>query len=324
MRRREFIAGIGGAAAWPLMARAQQPAKPPIIGFLGVSTRAGMTEWTTAFQQRLRELGWLEGRNLEIEYRWAEGHIERFGEIAGEFVQHKVDVIVTFGAAVYAAKQATSTIPIVFPVATDPVGSGLVASLAHPGGNVTGLSTQSADLVEKRLGLLQELAPALHELAIISNASGLPGSLLEARQVETKARSLGFHVTIPEIRQVTDISRAFEAIRGGDALYVVIDPLIVSNRIMVSTLAFSASLPAIYPTREFVETGGLMSYGPNYPTAFRRTADFVDKILRGVKPRDIPVEQPSKFDLVLNLKSAKSFGLNVSPQFLARADEVIE
>jgi putative tryptophan/tyrosine transport system substrate-binding protein len=172
--------------------------------------------------------------------------------------------------------------------------------------------------------LLQELAPALHELAIISNASGLPGSLLEARQVETKARSLGFHVTIPEIRRVTDISRAFEAIRGGDGLYVVTDPLIISNRIMISTLAFGASLPAIYPTREFVETGGLMSYGPNYPTAFRRTADFVDKILRGVKPRDIPVEQPSKFDLVLNLKSAKSFGLNVSLQFLARADEVIE
>jgi ABC-type uncharacterized transport system substrate-binding protein len=258
MRRRAFIAALGGAAAWPLVASAQQFAKVPIVGFLGVSTRSGMTEWTAAFQQRLRELGWLQDRNLKIEYRWAEGHIERFAEIANEFVQQKVDVIVTFGAAVYAAKQATSTIPIVFPVATDPVGSGLVTSLARPGGNVTGLSTQGTDLVEKRIGLLQEMAPAVHRLTMIANTSGLPGSLLELREAEAKASSLGFSVNTPEIRQAADISPAFQHMKGGaDGIYVVIDPLIVTNRVTISRLAFEFSLPAIYPTREFVESGGL-------------------------------------------------------------------
>ena len=325
MKRREFITILSGAAAgWPLAARGQQAAKLPTIGFLGASTPPSMSPWTAAFVQRLRELGWIEGRTVAIEYRWAEGRSERYAEIAAELVRLKVDVIVTAGGAVVAVKQATSVIPIVFAVVNDPVGSGLVASLARPGGNVTGLSLQSSDLAGKRLELLREVVPGLRRLAIMANA-GYPAAALEMGEVQATARTLGFDVVTFEIRRTEDIAPAFEAFTGrAEALYVVSDPLVGTHRISNNTLALGARLPTIHGNREHVETGGLMSYGPNFPDLYRRAADYVDKILRGAKPADLPVEQPTKFDLVINLKTAKALGLEISPTLLGRADEVIE
>ena len=318
MRRREFISLLGGAAAWPLAARAQQPGKLPTIGFLGSTTPSVAGQWVSAFVQRLRELGWIEGRTVAIEVRWAEGHSERFAEIAAEFVGLKVDVIVTHNTpTVLAAKQATSVIPIVFATAGDPLGSGLVTNLARPGGNVTGLSSQGSDLAGKQLELLREVVPALRRLAILANfASSYP--LLETREVQAAARTLGLEVATFEIRQAEDIAPAFEALKGrADALYIVLDPLIITNRVRINTLALSARLPTMHTVREPVEAGGLMSYGPNWPNQFRRAADFVDKILRGAKPGDLPVEQPTKFDLVINLITAKALGLD-NPAHAAR------
>jgi putative ABC transport system substrate-binding protein len=324
MKRREFIAGMGAAATWPLAARAQQPAKLPTIGFLGAATPSSWSQWTTAFVERLRELGWIEGRTVAIEYRWAEGRSERFAEIAAEFVRLKVDVIVTSGGALLAAKQATSVIPIVFALATDPVGSGFVASLARPGGNVTGLSNQLTDLAGKRLELLREVVPGLRQLAIIANV-GYPGAVLEMSEVRAAARTLGLEVAPLEIRRAEDIAPAFETLRGrAEALFVVADPLINTNQIGINTLALGARLPTMSGFREYVDTGGLMSYGANIPGMWRATAVYVDKILRGTKPADLPVEQPTKFDLVFNLKTAKALGLTIPPTLLARADEVIE
>jgi putative tryptophan/tyrosine transport system substrate-binding protein len=324
MRRREFITLLGGAAAWPLAVQAQQPAKVPIIGFLGPGTPSAWSAWTAAFVQRLRELGWIEGRTVAIEYRWAEGSTERFGEIAAEFVRLKVDVIVTVGGAVLAAREVTSVIPIVFAAANDPVGTGLVPSLARPGGNVTGLSSQAADIAGKRLELLREVIPGLRHLAIMSNA-GYPAAVLEMGEAESVARTVGLNVVRLEIRRAQDIAPAFEALKGrAEALYVTTDPIVNSNHVRITTLANLARLPMITTQREFVDAGSLMSYGPNYPNLFRRAADYVDKILRGAKPGDIPVEQPSKFDLVLNLTAAKGLGLEISPNLLAIADEVIE
>ena len=325
MKRRDFITVVGGvAAAWPLGARAQQPAMP-VIGFLGPLTPSVQSKWTAAFVQRLRELGWIDGRNVAIEYRWAEGRSERFAEIAAEFVRLKVGVIVTAGtAAVIAAKQATSVIPIVFAAAGDPVGTGLVASLARPGGNVTGLSNQSADIAGKRLELLREVVPSLRRLAIMANI-GSPIGVLEMGEVQAAAGTLGLEVATLEIRRAEDIAPAIEALKGrADALYVVTDPLMNTNRIRINTLALGARLPTMHGLREYVEAGGLMSYGANFPDLYRRAADYVDKILRGAKPADLPVEQPTKFDLVINLKTAKALGLDVPPTLLARADEVIE
>jgi putative ABC transport system substrate-binding protein len=324
VKRREFITLLGGAVAWPLAARAQQPAKVPIIGFLGPGTPSAWSAWTAAFVQRLRELGWIEGRTVAIEYRWAEGSTERFGEIAAEFVRLKVDVIVTVGGAVLAAKEVTSVIPIVFAAANDPVGTGLVPSLARPGGNVTGLSSQAADIAGKRLELLREVIPGLRHLAIMSNA-GYPAAVLEMGEAESAARTVGLNVVRLEIRRAQDIAPAFEALKGrAEALYITTDPILNSNHVRITTLANLARLPMITTQREFVDAGSLMSYGPNYPNLFRRAADYVDKILRGAKPGDIPVEQPSKFDLVLNLTAAKGLGLETSPKLLAIADEVIE
>jgi ABC-type uncharacterized transport system substrate-binding protein len=324
--RREFITLLGGAAAaWPLAASAQQSGKLPTIGFLGQSTRSATSEWTAAFVQRLRELGWIDGRNVAIEYRWGEGRNERFAEIAAEFVRLKVDVLVTAGTPqVLAAKQATSVIPIVFAVAGDPVGTGLVASLARPGGNVTGLATLAADLAGKRLELLREVVPGLGRLAILGNV-GNPLSVLELGEVQAAARTLGLEVHTLEIRRAQDIAPAFEALKGhADALYVCIDGLVNTNRIRINTSALGARLPTMHGARDYVEAGGLMSYGPNYPDLFRRSADYVDKILHGAKPGDIPVELPTKFDLIINLTTAKTLGLEVPPTLLARADEVIE
>jgi putative ABC transport system substrate-binding protein len=324
MRRRDFFSLVGAAATWPLAARAQQSAKLPTIGFLGSTTPARQSQWTAAFVQQLRELGWIEGRTVAIQYRWAEGQSERFAEIAAEFVQLKVDVIVTVGAAVGAAKQATAVIPIVFAVAGDPVGSGLVASLARPGGNVTGLSLQNTDLAAKRLELLREVVPGLRRFAILGNI-GYRGAELEMNEIQEAARKLALEIDMLEIRHAEDIALAFEAVKGrADALYVVPDALVSTYRIRINTLALGARLPTMYNFREYVEGGGLMSYGPNVADLFRRAADHVNKILRGTKPGDIPVEQPTKFDLIINLTTAKALGLVIPESFLLRADEVIE
>ena len=324
MKRREFITLAGAAAAvWPLAARAQQ-AKPPTIGFLVTGTPSSHGQWFAALAQRLRELGWVDGRTIAIEYRWAEGRPERYAEIAAEFVRRKVDVIVTGGSAVPAAKQATSVIPIVFPVATDPVGAGYVASLARPGGNVTGLSQQRTDTAGKRLELLREVVPDLRRLAIMANV-GNPGTMLEMGEVQAVARALGLEAARLELQRADDITPAFEALKGrANALYVCSDPLVNANRSRINTLALAARLPTMHGFREYVEVGGLMSYGPSFPDLYRRAAEFVDKILRGAKPADIPIEQPTKFDLIVNLTTAKALGLEVPPTLLARADEVIE
>ena len=323
MRRREFITLLGGAMAWPMAAGAQQAGKLPTIGFLGADASA-FSPWTAAFVAHLRKLGWIENRNIAIEYRWSEGRTERYAEIAAEFVRLKVDVIVTVGSAVPTVVQVTTAIPIVFAVAIDPVGNGLVASLAKPGGNVTGLSLQAAHLAGKRLELLREVVPQLRRLAIIFNV-GNAQPVLEMRETEAAARTLGIEVVPLEIRRVADFTPAFQALKGNaDALYVAIDQLMVANLTRILTLALGARLPTIFSTRDFVQGGGFMSYGPSYTERFGRAADYVDKILRGAKPGDIPVEQPTKFELVVNLITAQALGLEVPPTLLARADEVIE
>jgi putative ABC transport system substrate-binding protein len=325
MRRREFITFLGGAAVWPVAARAQQIGKPPTIGFLGSSTSSAMSRWIAAFVHRLRELGWIEGRTVAIEYRWGEGRSERYAEIADEFVRLKVDVIVTYGTPPSkAAKQATAVIPIVFAAAADPVGSGLVSSLARPGGNITGLSLQQSDIVGKKLELLREVVTGLRRLALMGNV-GNPSSVLEIGEVRAAASTLGIAIVPLDIRRAEDIAPAFDALSGrAEALYVSTDPLVFTNISRINTLALGARLPTIYNGKEYIEPGGLMSYGPNYPDLFRRAADFVDKILRGAKPSDFPVEQPTKFDLAINLTTAKALGLTIPASLLARADEVIE
>jgi ABC-type uncharacterized transport system substrate-binding protein len=313
MKRREFITLLGGeAVAWPFTAHAQQPGKLPTIGYLGQSTLAVESQRVAALVQRLRELGWTEGRNVAIEYRWGEGRGERAAEIAAEFVRIKVDVIVTSGTPqVIAAKQATSLIPIVFASAGDPVGSGLVASLARPGGNVTGLSSQMTDTAAKRLEFLREVVPSLRRLAIMVNVSN-PLAVLEMVEAQAAVATLGLEVITSEIRRAEDIVPAFEAFNGrADALYVITDPLMNTFRIRTNTLALGSRLPTMYGTREFVEAGGLMSYGSNFADQFRRAADYVDKILRGTKPGEIPVEQPTKFELVINAQTATTLGLDV-------------
>jgi putative tryptophan/tyrosine transport system substrate-binding protein len=325
MRRREFIALLGGTAlVGPGAARAQQAGKLATIGFLGAnpsveSSRVG------ALVQRLRELGWIDGRNLAIEYRWAEGRNERYAENAAELVRLKVDVIVTSATPpTVAAKQATALIPIVFAAVTDPVGVGLVATLSRPGGNVTGLANQISDTAGKKLEFLREIVPDLRRLAIMVNV-GNPGSLMDMREAQAAARTLGLMVTTSEIQQAEDIVPAFETLKGrADAIYVSPDPLVNTNRIRINILAVGARLPTMHATREYVEAGGLISYGPNLPDHFRRAAEFVDKILRGAKPADLPVEQLTKFDLIINLTTAKALGLEVPPMLLARADKVIE
>jgi putative ABC transport system substrate-binding protein len=326
VRRREFITLLGGAAAlWPLAARAQQASKLPTIGFLGASTPFGAwSQWTAAFVQRLRELGWVEGRNVAIEYRWAEGRRERFAEIAAEFVRLKVDVIVTVGSAVAATKQVTSTIPIVFALAVDPVGSGIVDSLARPGGNVTGISIQSTDLAGKRLEILREALPDLRRLAIIGDV-GYAGSVLEISEAQAAARKVGLDVDVLEIRSAADIAPAFQSLKSGaQALYVCPGALINANYTRINTFALAARLPAFHASREFLGAGGFMSYGANFADQFGHAADFVDKILKGTKPADLPVEQPTKIELVINLTVAKALGLAIPETFLVRADEVIE
>jgi putative ABC transport system substrate-binding protein len=324
MRRREFIALIGGAAtAWPLAVRAQQGAVP-VIGFLGTATSAGFGQFVTAFVQQLNELGWVEGRNVAIEIRWAEGRNERYAEIAAEFVRLKVAIIVTSGAAVEAVRHTTPTIPIVFAVARDPVGSGFVASLSRPGGNITGLSNQASDLGTKRLDVLRKVLPSLRRLAVMANV-GYSDTSVETDDVQATARALGLEVSTLAISRAEDIAPAIEGIKArADALYVVIDPLMTSHAVRINTIALSAHVATLHSAKNMMEGGGLMSYGPDVVDLFRRSAEMVDKILRGANPGDIPVEQPTKFELAINLKTAKALGIEVPPTLLATADDVIE
>jgi len=277
-----------------------------------------------ALTARLRQLGWIVGENIAIEYRWAEGKSRRVSEIAAEFLRQDVDVIVTYGSAVPILKQATTTIPIVFAVAFDPVRDGLVQSLAHPGGNVTGMSIQQLDLVDKRLELLHEVIPHLHRLAILADA-GYAEPMLEAERVKSAAQALGLEAARLGIWGSQDITPALEALKGkADALYVVSDALIAANRARIVRLALSEHLPTIFSYDDYVEAGGFISYGPNYADLFRRAADMVDEILHGKKPGDIPVEQPTKFDFAVNVKTATTLGLVIPPMLLTTADEVIQ
>jgi putative tryptophan/tyrosine transport system substrate-binding protein len=311
VRRREFISLIGGATvACPLAVRALQAGKLPTVAFLFFDAVVASKD---AFTERLRELGWIEGRTVAIEYRWSAGRSERVAEFAAEFVQQKVQVIVTYGGAVAILKQVTATIPIVL-IANDPIGSGFVASLSRPGGNVTGLSIQAPESAGKRLELLRQLVPTLRRLAILFDAD-YAATVLEKDNVQAMARNLGLEVQPHGIRRAEDIAPVFDVLKGqADALYVVANS---ANGARIATLALNTRLPPTFESSAPVRAGGLMSYGPDLAVLFRRAADYVDKILHGAKPGELPVEQPTKFDLVINLTNAKALGL-------ARADEVIE
>jgi putative ABC transport system substrate-binding protein len=323
MRRRELIKLFGGVAVWPLAAHAQQPRKLPTIGFLGATTPTVWSPFVTAFLQRLRELNWIDGSTVAIEYRWAQGRNELYAEFAAEFVRRKVDVIVTGGTdATLAAKKTTSEIPIVFAAVGDPVGTGIVASLAHPDGNLTGLSNEQADLAGYRLELLQEVVPSVRRVALLGNI-GSPLILLEMKAAEEAAPKLGLEVFRLGVKKTEDIEPAIASLKDrADALYVCTDPLISTNRVSINILAIGEKLPTMNSFREYVQAGGLISYGPNFPDLFRRAGDFVDKILRGVKAADLPVEQPVKFDLMINATTAKVLGLTIPEKIMVRANEV--
>ena len=323
--RREFITLLGGAAAaWPLAARARSE-ELRRIGFLGAASSSVAGPWLSALTQRLAEHGWVEGRNLRIAVGWAEGRNDRAAEIARELATADVELIVTYATGpALAAKRATATIPIVFALAADPVGSGLVASLARPGSNATGLSSINLDLVGKRVELLREIVPGLRRLAVLGNI-GVADSAFELREVLGTAETLGLEATRAEIKVAADIAPALEAIKTEQqALFVVGDPLTFTNRTQIISWAREQRLPAMYSNREFVAAGGLMSYGPNFSSLFRRAAELSDKILRGAKPADIPVEQPTKFDLVINVRTAQALGVAVPDKLLAFAEEVIK
>jgi putative ABC transport system substrate-binding protein len=327
LSRREFAALSGATlvpALLPLPALAQRNAQP-VVGFLGATTPTVWSPFVAAFIGRLRELGWVDGRNMTIEYRWAEGRGNRYAEFAAELAQRKVNVIVTAGTGpVIAVMKAAPEIPIVFAAAGDPIGTKLVASLARPGGNVTGLSNQQTDLAGNRLELLREVAPGVKRLGLLGNV-GVPNVTLEMKEVQNVAAKIGVEVIPVEITKTDDLVPGIEGLRGrADGLYVCTDPLITTHAVRINTLAISMKLPTIYAFREYVRSGGLLSYGPNFPDLFRRAGDYVDKILKGAKPSDIPVEQPVKFDLIVNLTTAKALGLNIPESFLLRANEVIE
>jgi putative ABC transport system substrate-binding protein len=323
MRRRQLIKLLGGAAGWPLAAYAVQPSKLPIIGFLGSTTPSTWSAFVDAFLQRLREHGWIDGNTVAIEYRWAQGREDLYAEFAAEFVRLKVNVILTAGTdATIAVKKTTSDIPIVFAAVGDPVGTGIVASLARPGGNVTGLSNEQTDLAGYRLELLHEVVPSIRRVALLGNI-GSPLILLEMRAAEAAAPKLGLEVFRLGVRKSEDIEPAIESLKDrADALYVCTDPLISTNRVSINILAIGEKLPTMNSFREYVQAGGLISYGPNFPDLFRRASDFVDKILRGAKPADLPVEQPVKFDILINTTTAKVLGLTIPEKILVRASEV--
>jgi len=325
--RRELIAALGGAAVWPLSARAQEGGRKYTIGiFSAGSEHAEIPALTAAFFEALRELGWVEGKNVAFEHRYAENRLERLPELAADLVRRKVDVIAAAGTlAPLAAKRATTTIPIVMIAAGDPLGSGLVASLARPGGNVTGMSLMASDLGAKRLELLKEVLPRLCRVAVLWNADN-PYSVLVFKETQAGGRTLGIEVRSLEVRGPDDFDSTFEAARGlrPDALITVEDPLTGGDhRTRIAEFTARQQLPSLHGIREFVAAGGLISYGPSIADLFRRAAYYVDKILRGAKPADLPVQQPTKFEMVINLKTAKALGLELPASVLARADELI-
>jgi len=327
MRRRAFITLLGGtAAAWPLAAWAQMSRKMVRIGYLGAGIRNVIPNPRDAFLRGLRELGYVEGQNFVLVERYAEGQQERLPELAVELVRLEVDLLVaaTSGSA-KAAKDATQTIPIVMAASGDPVGLGLVASLARPGGNVTGPSMMNTEIVGKRMQLLKEVVPGLVRIAVLTNSVN-PIHAIFWRESEPAARKLGLELQPVEARVPEDFEAAFAAAARdkAGALIALDDALTYNYRTRVVALAAASGLPALYGYREFADEGGLMSYGANMASHFRHAANYVDKILRGAKPGDIPVEQPTKFDLIVNLKAAKALGLELSPSLIARADEVIE
>jgi putative ABC transport system substrate-binding protein len=325
MRRREFIALLGGAAAWPLMARAQG-ARVYRIGIMETVPADRNVANLDALRRGLREHGYVEGQNLDLEYRSADGRGDRFQELADELVRLGVDLIVTRGTpAAKAAKAASATVPVVMAAIGEPLEMGVVASLARPGGNVTGLSTFVTELAGKRVELLKEAFPSISRVAFLQNM-GNPASPPQWEATEGAARALGLSAELIDVRSERDFATAFAALGGrkADALSVGIDALTQANAQTIVALAAKSKLPTAYPAREFVEVGGLLSYGPNYPDLYLRAAGLIDKIIKGAKPGDLPIEEPTKFELVINLKTAKALGLDVSPSLIARADEVIE
>jgi len=329
MERRRFMAVIaGGFLAAPLAAEAQPAGKVPRIGFLGGRTPSDTSPLLDAFRQGLHELGWVEGQNIVLDYRFAEGRFDRLPDLAAEVVRLKVDIIVAAGGTptAAAAKNATGTIPIVMIAVRDPVGTGLIASLARPRGNVTGLSDSAGlEIVGKQLELLKETVPKIRRVAILSNPANLYHPLA-IRELNAAPRSLGMQLQLLEARGPNEFDGAFAAMakeRVG-ALLVLADGMFNLHRTRLADLAARSRLPAAYGWREYVEAGGLMSYGPSLRDLFRRSATYLDKILKGAKPGDLPVEQPTKFELVINLKTAKALGLTIPPSVLRRADEVIE
>ena len=320
-----FLALCSMLIAPCLPAAAQQPAKIPRIGILIPASASSFSAWVEAFRQRLRELGFVEGKNIVIEYRYAEGKPERLPDLAAELVRLKVDVIVTVGAAVLTAKKASATISIVFAVSGDPVGGGLVSSLARPGGNITGLSLMSQDLDGKRLQLLKEAFPKVARVAFLWDADGSRGNSA-LTDMEAAAKALGVKLQSLEVRSLDDFDSAFARAKrdGAQALITYPHPLITNQQRQLLDFAAKNRLPAMYPNKEFVEAGGLMSYSPSYTDLFRRAADIVDKILNGTKPADIPVEQPTKFEFLVNLKTAKQIGVTIPSSVLARADRVLK
>jgi putative ABC transport system substrate-binding protein len=329
--RRTFIAALGGSLlGLALAAAAQQPSKMPRIGYVSLSMASGDPRPRDAFLQGLRDLGYAEGKNVLIEYRDAEGKTERFGALAADLVALKVDVIVTGGGTLgaLAAQQATTTIPIVFGAVGDPVGEGLVASLSRPGGNVTGLSVNSPELASKSLELLKQAVPTMTRVALLLKPDAMPDRARKDRLElwDAAARALGVRLQVVEARRPEDFYRAFADMTKAraDALTVISTPLFDTERRRLVELAAARRLPAVYTFKPYVEAGGLMSYGPDVPDLFRRAATYVDKILKGAKPGDLPVEQPTKFELAINLKTAKTLGLTIPPSLLQRADQVLE
>ncbi|MCK1722451.1 ABC transporter substrate-binding protein [Bradyrhizobium sp. 141] len=325
MKRRQLLTLLVGAAtARPIRSFAQQSVKRPVLGFLVAGSQASHGAWVTTFAQRLSELGWADGRNVRIEYKWAAGDVQKTEEFAGDFVRQKVDVIVTSAYGVVAAKQATSTIPIVFAAYGDAVANGFAASLSRPGGNVTGLSIQPGELSSKRLELLREAIPSVRRLAALVNIN-YAGLKQELAGMRVASARMNIELNVIEIATANDIEPAMAKLSGHtDALYVYSEPLTNANKSQIIAATASAKIPTIFAFREFVDAGGLLSYGPNFSDLFSRAAEYTDKILRGATPADMPIQQPVKFDLIINLRAAKSLGVSISDSVLMRADEVLE
>ncbi len=328
MKRREFITLLSGAAAsWPLAARAQQPTMP-VIGFLNSSSPDAVAGRTRALRLGLKEAGYVEGENLAVEYRWADGEFGRMAALAAELARRQVAVIVSTGGppSALAARAATTTIPIVFVVAEDPVKLGLVASLARPGGNITGINSQSNELVAKRLGLLRQLVPGANRVAVLVNPASATDTETTLRDVEAAARGLALEVQVLKASTIHEINAAFAPFvrERPDAIFVGIDPFFNSRRVQLVHLATRYAIPATYWVREYVEVGGLMSYGSNVSETWRQAGVYAGRILKGAKPADLPVVQSTKFEFVINAQTARMLGLTVPPTLLALADEVIE